>query len=861
MAKTPKCLDILTAAMKKTKFMDEAAAIDYLKEIQERAAKKQESENMNRKDALQKSTDEIIAEEKAEAKQRERRVYLDIKALVLLRDFTKKDVFDSRSQGLNAALTGDLRYKPSQRNSLHYAMLNMQSELTGDLFRAMSKDKLFDEFVQNKSFQRDISKETAKPKSSGNDEAFLAAKHIKATNEKARKLKNKAGANIKEAEDFIANTFHNREQMLSATGSRLKNSELYLRLWAKEGWKKASIEMKRLAYVRWRNFIMPLLNRGKTFRHTAAKDVEDFMLRSYKALVTGRHLKDTIENTGTIGDFKKIRPISRVERENASKVFHFSEDGEGWFDYNNKYGTGSLATAIFRSFERSGKNIAILRRFGPSSTPNFNTMRDDILADSVERDSPGSTGRLNVAQHMWNWASGVSKVPVNQTLADWSLAFRQFVTLVRLPLVVITAFQDTANRAQAFRDHGINTADAWKKVFQINLKGVGKKERLEIASMFRVFDTGLMGTFASRMAAFDSPEGMMSNLMAKFWKYNGMNRWDRTNTQAHALALGSHLGSLRDLEFDNLPAAEKRLLLQYDIEQPEWDYYRKNATIVAGTDKTVFIAPDVVRQIGNKGLDDYLTAIGEDKTDAARENALEDLSEKLGMYFIDRTSHAILIPDLRESTLILGSSQPGTLYGEVMRNIALFKVFSISFARKLWGRKLYGGNLAGNKDILAIVEIMTTSTLMGMGILDLKLAGQGKEPREFGLDFITAGMLQGGGLGIWGDFLFGQYNRYGQTLTGTFIGPGLGTINDFASFIDKLVKMDHPGQAAAQFFGRNTPLLNMYFAKTALNYLFLYSLAEYLSPGYLGRMQRNLAKQQDEQFFAPPSQFALRPFG
>jgi hypothetical protein len=861
MAKTPKCLEVLTAAMKKTRFMDDGAAIDFLKEIQKRAAKKQEQENMNAKDALQKSSDEIIEEQKAEAKQRARRAYLDLRAIVLLRDFTNLDVFDSRSQGLNAALTGDLRYKPSQRNSLHYAMLNMQSELTGDLFRAMSKDNLFDEFVQNKDFQRDIANEVQDPKSTGNDQAFLAAKHIKATLEKARKLLNKAGANIKDVEDFIANTTHNRQQMLSATGKRLENTQLYFKLRAKLGsFKAANEEMKRLAYVRWRDFIMPLLDREKTFKDVLPKDVEDFMLKSYKAIVTGRHLKDTVENTATIGDFKKIQPISRIKQLDASRVFRFKK-GEGWFDYNNKFGTGSLATAIFRTLERSGKNIAMMRRFGPSSTKTFNITRDDILADPIERDSKGSTGRLNVAQNMWDWASGVSKVPVNQTLADWSLAFRQFVTLVRLPLVVITAFQDVANRAQEFRVHGISFEDSWKKVFQPNLRGLSSKQKLERASLFRVFNTGLMGTFASRMAAFDSPEGMMSNLMAKFWKYNGMNRWDRTNSQAHALALGSHLGSLKDVEFDNLNPLERRLLLQYDIKKAEWDYYRKNATFVEGTDKTVFIAPDIVRQIGNKGLDDFLDASGIEKTDAAREQALEDLSEKLGMYFIDRTSHAILIPDLRESTLILGSSQPGTVYGEAMRQIALFKTFSVSFARKLWGRPLYGGNLKGNKNVLAVVEIMATSTLMGMGILDLKLAGQGKEPREFGSDFIIASFLQGGGMGIWGDFLFGQYNRFGQSLTGTFEGPGIGTINDFATFMDKLVKMDHPGQAAAQFLGRNTPFINIWFLKTALNYLFLYSLAEYLSPGYLARMQRNLAKQQDEQFIAPPSQFALRPFG
>lgn len=870
MAETPKCIEILIEAMRKTKFMDEASAIDFLKDLKERAAKKQDQENMSEKQALQSSSDDMIKEQEREARQRERRAYLDIRALVLLRDFIGKDVFDSRSQGLNAALTGDLRYKPSQRNSLHYAMLNMQNELIGFAYRALSQDNLFEDLLQNKIFERDTAievfnlikraKEGEKTPLTGNDRAFLAAKHIKRAMENGRLLVNKAGADTKEDENFIANTTHNPTQMLSATGSRLKNSKLYLKLWKELGWKRANAKMKELAYVRWRDFYLPLLDHHLTFALTLTKDIDTFMRKSYKAMTTGIHLKDTIEDTGTLTDFKRIRPASRIKQQNAAKVFHV-KGGEEWLAYNEKYGTGSLATAIFRTLERQGKNIAIMRRFGPSSTPNFNTMVDDITADEKERDISGSQRRLRVAHHMWNWATGLTRVPVNQTMADWFLAFRQFVTMVKLPLVVFTAFQDLANRAQEMRAHGIGFLDAWRRILRSNLKGVPKKGRLEIASMMRVFNTGLWGTFASRMAAFDSPAGMMSKLLATFWKWNGMNSWDRVNSQGHALAIASWLGSLRGIAFDDLPPLERRLLLQYDIRKPEWDYYRRNATIVAGTDKTVFIAPDMIRQIGNTGLDEYLDGIGEAKTDAARENALEELSEKLGMYFIDRTSHAILIPDLRESTLIIGSSRPGTLPGELMRQIGLFRNFSVSFARKLWGRPLVGGNIDGNPNYLAMIEIMLTSTAMGAGIIDLKAMGEGREPRPITPAFFAVSMAQGGGMSIGTDFLFNSWNRFGQGLTSTLAGPGFGTLDDVATLFSKLTKGDHPADAAFQFFSRNTPFLNVMFAKTALNYLFLYSLAEYLSPGYLVRMQRNLKKRQEETMMFNPSQYALKPFG
>lgn len=870
MAETPKCVDVLVEAMRKTKFMDESSAIDFFNDLKKRAAKKQEEENMSAKQALQNSSDEMIKEQKREARQRERGAYLDIRALVLLRDFIGKDVFDSRSQGLNAALTGDLRYKPSQRNSLHYAMLNMQNELIGFAYRALSQDNLFEDLLQNKIFEKDVAieifnlvkraKEGEKTPLTGNDRAFLAAKHIKRAMENGRLLANKAGADIKEDENFIANTTHDPSQMLSATGSRLRNSALYLKLWKESSFKEANAKMKELAYIRWRDFYLPLLDHHLTFALTLTKDIDTFMRKSYQAMTTGIHLKDTIEDTGTLTDFKRIQPASRIKQQNASKVFHV-KGGEEWLAYNAKYGTGSLAIAIFRTLERQGKNIALMRRFGPSSTPNFNTMLDDITADEKERDISGTQGRLRRAQHMWNFATGLTKVPVNQTLADWGLAYRQFVTMVKLPVVVFTAFEDLANRAAEMRQHGVGFLDSWRRILRRNLKGVPKKERLEIASMMRVFNTGLWGTFASRMAAFDSPAGMMSKLLSSFWKWNTMNSWDRVNSQGHALAIASYLGSLRDIAFEDLPPLERRLLLQYDIKQHEWDYYRKNATLVAGTDKTVFIAPDMVRQIGNTGLDKYLDGIGETKTDAARENALEELSEKLGMYFIDRVSHAILIPDLRESTFIIGSTRPGTLPGELMRQLSLFRGFSVSFTRKFWGRPFFGGNIDGNRDYLAMIEIMLTSTAMGAAIIDLKMMGEGREPRPLTGSFFAAAMAQGGGMSIGADFLFNSWNRFGQGLTSTLAGPGFGTLDDVATLFSKISKGDHPAEAAFQFFGRNTPFLNVLFAKTALNYLFLYSLGEAISPGYLTRMQRRLKKQQKEKFMFNPSQYALRLFG
>lgn len=855
------CLNTLKKAMKKAKFMNDRNAKEFMKELEDLTAKKQETNNMNRAEAMNMSVEEMIDREQIEARKRARRTYLNIQAQVRNTEFAK--AFDNKIEALNARLTGSLRYKPGGRESMHIAMINAREELAGDFHRAMVEADLFQDFIKDRTLQRLIAQEFFDPKSTGNDKAFKIAELMKATYGKGRRLLNKWGADIENLESFVANQTHDVMEMRSSTGSLLKDGALYVRLNFERGFAAATTEMKRLAFVRWRNFIIDKLDKQKTFREVISKDIEGFLQNAYDALISGQHNTPSSEESDSLEAFKAIRPASRAERLSAHRILHF-KDGESWDTYNEEYGSGSLPSAFYQTVEKMGKNIGIMKFFGPSSKQVFDNIIKKLKEDPKERTKILTPGRINKAKRMFDFAAGITNIPSNVVLANWAAGFRSYVTLVRLPLVLLASFQDVANRASAFRDHGIGFFDRWSALLGTATNGMTREEKLALSNLFRVTNTMQLGIYTSRMSAFDSPSGAMSKAMQMFFKYNGMNWWDRVNRQSHAVTLGAHLGSFKDVEFKDINPLEKRMLTDYKIGKEEWDFYRKNAQVVVGTDETTFIAPDAVREATDEGVSKYLTDIGitrKDITPTAIQNAQDELSDKLGAYFIDRTDHAILRPDLADSTIIVRGGQRGTIYGELGRSLAHFKTFSVSFARKVLGRKIYGGNINGNPDIMGLIEIMATSTILGGAIIEMKLIGQGKISQSFGEDFFLAAMLQGGGLGIYGDFLFGEYNRYGQTPVGNFIGPDLGTINDMTTFLYKLAKMDHPAEATAQFFGRNTPFINMWFLKTALNYLFLYSLAEHLSPGYLARMQRNLIKQRQQQFLFPPTQHALRPFG
>ena len=108
-----------------------------------------------------------------------------------------------------------------------------------------------------------------------------------------------------------------------------------------------------------------------------------------------------------------------------------------------------------------------------------------------------------------------------------------------------------------------------------------------------------------------------------------------------------------------------------------------------------------------------------------------------------------------------------------------------------------------------------------------------------------AAMQTGGSWGIYSDYLFGTSNRYGGGLIETLAGPAAGTVgdlwNEYADARDYAASLGDDkfsaGQAFTTLYG-NIPGANLFYVKPALDYLWLNSLREQLSPGYLRRRVR-----------------------
>ena len=140
---------------------------------------------------------------------------------------------------------------------------------------------------------------------------------------------------------------------------------------------------------------------------------------------------------------------------------------------------------------------------------------------------------------------------------------------------------------------------------------------------------------------------------------------------------------------------------------------------------------------------------------------------------------------------------------------------------------------------------------------------RGKEARKFKKDdigdnikLVMASMAKGGGLGLYGDFLFGQFNRYGRSPTHTLLGPTLGQFDDFWHLYSMAFQQGDFKGALNQMLRithSNTPFINLFYLRMFLDYFILYNLMELQNPGSTRRMEQNMKKNNNQQFYIPPS--------
>src|SRR5690606_24165894 len=145
-----------------------------------------------------------------------------------------------------------------------------------------------------------------------------------------------------------------------------------------------------------------------------------------------------------------------------------------------------------------------------------------------------------------------------------------------------------------------------------------------------------------------------------------------------------------------------------------------------------------------------------------------------------------------------------------------------------------------------LLPMLIGTTVMGGMAIQAKDVVYGRTPRDMANgDFWKMAMLQGGGFGIFGDYLLSDTSRFNQNFQTTLMGPVAGFINDgyrvFSGNFDRALQEGEESRFMAdfsQFASRYVPGVKLWYTRLLLERSLLDQASRMADPLFDTRMRR-----------------------
>ena len=739
-------------------------------------------------------------------------------------------------EGFRALLVGTERKRTGARLSIDAEQKGYRGAWIGGMVADMEKAGLMGAFASGQ-FDRDayiaLYRLGKKQDTAGlPPEAVKIAEIVNKYQEDARNTRNRFGAWIRDLNGYITRQTHDMMKIRDA----------------------GEAEFKRV--------VAPLLDLDKTLGGFQGS-VDDFLSRVYDDFAAGSHMKAPTDETDVVAFG---RGSNLAKKESASRVLYF-KDGAAAYEYNARFGQGKLAESVLGGLDSAARSAGLLKILGTNPEATLTRLFDEY-AESLRSDPKRRASFLSKRGEMENLlatVNGAANVPGNAQAAKISSGIRSLISMAKLGGMLISGFSDLPNYGAELRfGQGKNLLGGTLEGFGALLSGRSKGEKRDMLNALGVFHESTLGSVFAR---FDSPDligGKMAAAMQQFFKLSGINWWTESLRDGYAATHANFLASNARHEYKSLPSELRDMLSLYNIDAGKWEVLRQAP--LSQADGRMYMTPEGLKTVPRATLETYIQSVGRTVSDASVQNLRDDLAQSLRTMTIDRMNHAVIEPNARARAFLLRGTKPGTATGELLRFVTQFKSFPTAMVQMALGREVYGRGYdtltdylkRGKGDMLGLASFIGLATAFGYASMATKDLLRGKNPRPVD-DWRTwqAAMVQGGGLGIYGDFLFGKFSRTGGSLSSSLIGPTFGIVDTVADLWTRIRAGDDVAAASFNAALANTPFLNLFYTRTALDYLILFRIQESLNPGFLRRTEQRIQRDNGQTYFLPPSQNAL----
>jgi len=572
----------------------------------------------------------------------------------------------------------------------------------------------------------------------GKPQAREMAAAVRRAQDRMRKLFNAHGGDIGELADFGVSHAHDMAKIRAAG----------FRAWAEE-------VHGRLDWSR-------ILDRdtGRPFADSAEalpdfETVRPFLARVHETMATG--------GWNTREPSMAVQGRALYNRRAEARELHF-RSGSDWLEYNRKFGVADPFSSMMGGLHGMARDVALMRVLGPNPRTGLEYAVQVARKRAATAQDAAAEGRVAkaewAAKAMLDQINGTANTPAAGYEA-WAAFFagtRKFIVSTKLGAAVLSATSDTATLATGAANAGMGRTSVVSRHTQLM---ASQATRAQAARMGYIADTlADAGSTAARFTGDMWAPELADRLSNFTLRASGMNFWTDMARLAFQMEFAGLMADNAGRAWQGIDAPLRRTLEKRGITAEEWDRLRAKETLFRTERGETFLSPFYWLE----------------RTDMPRAEA-EALATRLQAVIEEEMELAVPTRSVEATAFATANTKPATTPGELTRSTAMFKSFMLSLTLGQIRRIQSKPTLATRAAYAA--EIAAGLTAFGAIAVQLKEMAKGNDPRPMNTGkFWGAAALQGGGLGIFGDFFASETSRFGGGLAETASGPVVGLVSD-----------------------------------------------------------------------------------
>lgn len=600
----------------------------------------------------------------------------------------------------------------------------------------------------------------------------------------------------------------------------------------------------------WIDAVLPALDRAKYLDDAGVPFTEarikEFLSHAWDTIATGGYAN--IEP----GKFQGVG--ARANRGAEERQIHF-KSADAYLNYWSDFGEKTFPDILMGHVEGMARDLAFVEHFGPNPDATYRMLRDTALRDAAIKDPvklEKIKGQAIKVDALYDVAAGRTQPVANRAVARVFDTIRDLNVAGKLGSAFWASFfGDKVMLETMNKLNDLPMMRSWANELRLlNPANDAERRILQRQGLMLDYARNAMARWGDGYGS-SNWSGKLANAVMRVSGMNAINEWRRGSFGLTLMsALGHEVGTK---DFGQVKGADLHLMKSYGIDEPTWNIWKLAQLEDYGHGNTTMLTPDALVRIPDEVIKAAFGATADPQ--AIRREAVTRL---LGA--VTSESHlAIVEPGWRERAQIMSKNPRGTVQGELSRAFWQFKTFPLAQFERMWDVSMSRPTTGGKAGTLA--AIMAMQVLAGAMIVQTRDALSGKDPRPMDWKFGMQSFLQGGALGIYGDFLYGfNQTRYGTGPLEVAAGPTIGSALDLMTSTMTAAKNASEGKdshLAAKYMNIAKgfiPGSNLWYTKAATDHLIFQNIQEQLSPGYLNNMRNNAMKNYGQSYWWEPGE-------